>query len=380
MSWLSKYFPSKPHTSETDELNMPKLSAADYCIQGEKAFDEGKFVEAMEYFQASIELDSRFEKSYLMLSAVYEKQRNVDKSKATLYALLAVEPNNVEALKRINRLNEEIIIPKPQAITATNTSTLTHSTKQNISTKIDSYSKQFNSSHEVNYHIVEVRSGTGFDFFIMYDDGNRIYFKNQKNGLDVVHPSSNNKDCWEGYVRPKDKLIIPKQIVYKGNPLNVKRISSGAFTECKNLRQIVLPDTVEEIGSFAFCSCTFLKSIDLPKSINHIGDYAFMNCENLRKVIIPNGINKIENGMFNGCQKLEMIEIPDSVKEIGNSVFFSQYDESLLCLKMKGLPPICTEKLRWNANKIVVVVPKHLKEKYKIAPYWQLLNIQESVI
>ena len=81
-------------------------TAADYCEQGQKSLDAGKYIEAMEYFQAAIEADNRFEKAYLLLATAYEKQGSIDKAKATLYGLLAIDPNNNNALQRLNRLTE----------------------------------------------------------------------------------------------------------------------------------------------------------------------------------------------------------------------------------------------------------------------------------
>lgn len=63
--------------------------------------DAGKLMQAMEFFQAAIEVDKRFEKAYFLLSEVYEKQGKTDKAKAALYALLAVDPNNEKALEKL---------------------------------------------------------------------------------------------------------------------------------------------------------------------------------------------------------------------------------------------------------------------------------------
>ena len=58
----------------------------------------------MEYFQAAIETDKRFEKAYLLLATSYEKQGAIDKAKASLYGLLAIDPNNNNALQQLNRI------------------------------------------------------------------------------------------------------------------------------------------------------------------------------------------------------------------------------------------------------------------------------------
>ena len=63
-------------------------------------------MQAMEFFQAAIEEDKHFEKAYLLLSEVYEKQGKKDKAKAALYGQLAVDPNNDAVLKRLEQLNQ----------------------------------------------------------------------------------------------------------------------------------------------------------------------------------------------------------------------------------------------------------------------------------
>ena len=86
MSIFSKWFSNKePESSTSDEPRKPQLSASDYCEQGQKSLDAGKFVEAMEYFQAAIEADKHFEKAYILLATAYEKQGKKDKAKAALY-------------------------------------------------------------------------------------------------------------------------------------------------------------------------------------------------------------------------------------------------------------------------------------------------------
>jgi tetratricopeptide (TPR) repeat protein len=108
MSIFSKWFSNKDSESPTTaEMQKPQLSASDYCEQGQKSLDAGKCVEAMEYFQAAIEADKRFEKAYLLLALAYEKQGKVDKAKSALYGLLAEDPSNLEATRRIDELNAQ---------------------------------------------------------------------------------------------------------------------------------------------------------------------------------------------------------------------------------------------------------------------------------
>ncbi len=120
MSIFSKWFSNKTaQTAEAQNSNHPSVSVADYCEKGEKSLVAGRFVEAMEYFQAAIETDKRFEKAYLLLYEAYVKQGKTDKAKATLYALLAVEPNNEKAREGIEVLDESNVVKSKSASTGT---------------------------------------------------------------------------------------------------------------------------------------------------------------------------------------------------------------------------------------------------------------------
>lgn len=106
---------------------MIKLfSHNDYCNQGERLLNAGKYSEAVEFFQASIDADSHCEKAYILLSDVYKKQGKLDKAKSTLNTLLTIEPDNKKALKKIDELDGKPVdneAPTPSYHTQTNTKT-----------------------------------------------------------------------------------------------------------------------------------------------------------------------------------------------------------------------------------------------------------------
>ena len=108
MSSFSKWF-SKDNLQrlESQKTGQTVFSATDYCERGQKSMDAGNHVEAMEYFQAAIDADSHFEKAYLLLAEVYQKQGRTDKAKSTLYALLALDPDN-KKLKNRQTLNHRL--------------------------------------------------------------------------------------------------------------------------------------------------------------------------------------------------------------------------------------------------------------------------------
>ena len=91
-------------------------------------------------------------------------------------------------------------------------------------------------------------------------------------------------------------------------PQSVTVISFHAFQGCSSLTSIELPQSVTVIDYGAFQGCSSLTSIDLPNSVTNIEDYAFYKCSSLKSIKIPQGIN-IYSYAFKGCSKLKNIEI-----------------------------------------------------------------------
>ena len=98
-------------------------------------------------------------------------------------------------------------------------------------------------------------------------------------------------------------------------------IGEYAFSNCNNLKSIVLPETVSSIRNFAFYYCTGLSSVIIPNSVTSIGAGAFSGCYVLTSVTIPNSVNAIEPSTFSSCRGLTSVTIPNSVTSIGDGAF-----------------------------------------------------------
>ena len=134
-------------------------------------------------------------------------------------------------------------------------------------------------------------------------------------------------------------LVIPS--TYNGKPIT--SISSLAFSNCKNLTSITVPNSVKNIGWKAFSNCTSLTSIVIPNSVTSIDSYAFEDCKKLTSISIPSAIKKISEGVFWGCTSLTSIIIPDGVKEIGPLAFYS-------CTKLSSITiPNNVTQIGYNA-------------------------------
>ena len=112
-------------------------------------------------------------------------------------------------------------------------------------------------------------------------------------------------------------LEIPSQIDGK----QVTNIGQEAFFYCKNLTEVIIPDSVNTIGREAFYGCDSLEKIAISNSVSSVGEYAFAECKKLREANLPEGIRVIPLGMFMYCESLENVKIPSSVIQITNNAF-----------------------------------------------------------
>lgn len=87
----------------------------------------------------------------------------------------------------------------------------------------------------------------------------------------------------------------------------------GAFFGCKNLINVILPESLVSIGNYAFSGCTSLTTINLPNNLEVIGNYAFNGCTNLTQLNLPQSIKSIGVGVFqNSMQAVpEEINLPN---------------------------------------------------------------------
>ena len=125
----------------------------------------------------------------------------------------------------------------------------------------------------------------------------------------------------------------------------VTSIGDYAFTNCRTLASITIPESVTYIGRESFGGCSNLTSITIPESVTTLGYYAFAYCNRLsefkgnfasddgrclivsgvlaafapagiKEYTIPTSVTKIGVGLFYGCDNLKNITIPKSVTKI----------------------------------------------------------------
>ena len=104
---------------------------------------------------------------------------------------------------------------------------------------------------------------------------------------------------------------------------NAKDGSDGLWvTGCQfDVENVVIPDSHngKKITGihFAFAERKNLKSVVIPNTVTYISENAFAKCEGLTSVYIPNSVTVIEKGAFSLCPNLEEIRCEAESKPQG---------------------------------------------------------------
>ena len=97
----------------------------------------------------------------------------------------------------------------------------------------------------------------------------------------------------------------------------ITAIPSKAFYDCKNLTEVILPESLKTIGEYAFYGCKNLTQIQIPDSVVSIGRYALANCSNLEGLTLPSGLETLGVRFLSGASKVKKITFPAALTHYG---------------------------------------------------------------
>ena len=134
-------------------------------------------------------------------------------------------------------------------------------------------------------------------------------------------------------------IVIPPEI--DGKP--IRAIRRDAFTGCRRITRITIPDTIESIGACAFAECLSLSELELPSSVTNVGARIVAGCASLgeirigggalafgrsafastsiAKLVIGSGVTRIDHNAFVSNPNLKTVTIPPSVALIARNSF-----------------------------------------------------------
>lgn len=217
--------------------------------------------------------------------------------------------------------------------------------------------------------------------------------------------------CWLEYINFGEGLTTIGESAFSGCkslksvviPDNVQRIEGNAFRRCEGLESIDFGKGLNSIGREAFYSCKSLKSVDIPDNVTklehacfgssgitsvkfgaglkEIAQYAFSYCLNLKTLQIPNNINKIDIGAFEECENLNSIYIGSGLRRVETNAFegcsrlqrfeCSDLTHYLYVYSKNNLGSNRAKKLFVNGEEVTeLVIPNGIKYVYS----WAFVN------
>lgn len=113
------------------------------------------------------------------------------------------------------------------------------------------------------------------------------------------------------------------------NTIALTNIGNGVFYNCKQLNNIIIPNTVTTMGYAVLQDCSKLKSVVFSEAMTIINDHMCSGCTALENVQMPTEPVSINYAAFNGTSSLKNIDIPNTVKEIRGYAFQNSGLESI---------------------------------------------------
>lgn len=108
------------------------------------------------------------------------------------------------------------------------------------------------------------------------------------------------------YSGSDDTVVIPDEI----DDYIIQVIDTEAFFKNKEMKCVIIPDTVTEIGKQAFSYCDALETVDLGNGITTIGNWAFSDNPSLKHIDLPDSVTTMGRGVFLNCINLELFGYP----------------------------------------------------------------------
>ena len=160
------------------------------------------------------------------------------------------------------------------------------------------------------------------------------------NNLVSIEVDSENErySSQDGVLYNKEKTTLiaaPGKIEECNVPSTVKTIGNYAFSQCKNLKKVILPEGLENINMYSFHRCALLSEINLPSTLKSIDIYAFSSTNITGELVIPDSVETIENSSFSGCHNISKFVIGSNLKTISGTSSIDYNNSFHTCSNLK---------------------------------------------
>ncbi|MBR4728681.1 MAG: leucine-rich repeat domain-containing protein, partial [Prevotella sp.] len=161
-------------------------------------------------------------------------------------------------------------------------------------------------------------------------DGVTIYYNYINNGTELAVIYAGD---WYGYVNNEYSgvVVIPEEVTLEEHTLKVTSIGEWTFYGCSGLKSITIPPSITHIGNNAFFNCHDLNAVHISNleawcNIQFDGGFfsryhLYLNGKEVKDLVIPESVTSISNYAFAKCYRLLSITIPDGVTNIGYHAF-----------------------------------------------------------
>lgn len=120
-------------------------------------------------------------------------------------------------------------------------------------------------------------------------------------------------------------------------PEGVSVIGEMAFRGKKQLKNVIIANSVKEIEHDAFYDCDELDNVYIPAGVKEVRGYAFAECDKLKKITFAGIPAKLSRHTFDDCDLLHDIIVPAGAsKAFRKALHFIDGDTDFLVTEMAG--------------------------------------------
>lgn len=118
-------------------------------------------------------------------------------------------------------------------------------------------------------------------------------------------------------------------------PEGVVVIGEMAFRGKKQLKNVIIANSVKEIERDAFYDCDELDNVYVPANVKEVKSYAFAECDKLKKITFAGVPNKLSRHTFDDCDQLHNIFVPaGSAKTFRKALHYIEGDADFTVLEV----------------------------------------------